>query len=120
MDNKFEGHKYLYYMFDTQKGTVLLNCVAPRQLCTMMISLKLMVHYRKRSGRLRKTTPRKDRSVRRIVIENLWAIIKDKVAYTQPSSAENLMQARQFGSLKSCSSTANVWYPASHGQPSRH
>ena len=47
-------------------------------------------------------------------IENLGTIKKDKVAYKQLSSAENLRQAIKevWVTMKSARSTGNLWYTA--------
>ena len=58
---------------DIQKGTLQLNCIAPKRVVHNAI-IKFTVdgtfHDRKRSGRLRKTTPIEDRSVRQIVMRS--------------------------------------------------
>ena len=54
------------------------------------------------------------------LMKNLWTMMKDKVAYKQLSSDENLRQpSRKFGSLISPRSAANLWYPSSHWQQRR-
>ena len=66
-----EGRKYLLYMEkDTQKGTLLLNSVAPRQRCTMLSTKSMLVaRFTTRKGPVvhGETTPREDRSMRQTV-----------------------------------------------------
>ena len=57
---------------DTQKGTLLINCVTPRQETAVHNAIVKLnadgtLDNRKRSGRPRKTTPRKDRPMRQRV-----------------------------------------------------
>ena len=47
-------------------------------------------------------------------IENLWTIMKDKVADEQPSSAKNLKQVIKDVWVTEIRSTANIWFLACH------